>query len=106
MAIIKKNKIREMTDAELSAKLFEFQKELNSERGKLASGGRTSNPGKISELRRSVARVFTIIQERKLGIRAVVPVAAKKAGAKATAKMSPGGDKSPAAQVKKSEEKK
>ena len=74
MAIIKKSKIREMTDAELSAKLFEFQKELNSERGMLASGGRTSNPGKISELRRCVARVLTITQERKLGIRAVAPV--------------------------------
>ena len=105
MAIIKKSKIREMTDSELSAKLFEFQKELNSERGMLASGGRTSNPGKISELRRSVARVLTIMQERKLGIRAVAPEAAKAAGAK----MSPGGDKSPAAQAKaakKIEEKK
>ena len=82
MAIIKTSKIREMTDAEMSAKLYEFQKELNSERGKLASGGRTSNPGKISELRRSVARVLTITRERKLGIRAVKPVE------KATAKKS------------------
>ena len=87
MAIIKKNKIRDMTDSELSAKLFEFQKELNSERGMLASGGRTSNPGKISELRRCVARVLTIMQERKLGIRAVKPEAAK-AETKATAKKS------------------
>ena len=85
MAIIKKSKIRELSDAELQSKLFEFQKELNSERGMLASGGRTSNPGKISELRRCVARVLTIIQERKLGIRAVKPEAAKAAG-KATAK--------------------
>ena len=85
MAIIKKSKIREMTDSELAAKLFEFQKELNSERGMLASGGRTSNPGKISELRRCVARVLTVIQERKLGIRAVKPEAAK-ADAKAPAK--------------------
>ena len=85
MAIIKKSKIREMTDSELAAKLFEFQKELNSERGMLASGGRTSNPGKISELRRCVARVMTIMQERKLGIRAVKPEAAK-AAPKAAAK--------------------
>ena len=82
MAIIKKSKIRELTDAELSAKLFEFQKELNSERGKLASGGRTSNPGKISELRRSVARALTIMQERKLGINVNAPPA--KAEAKKT----------------------
>ena len=86
MAIIKKGKIREMTDTEMSAKLFEFQKELNSERGMLASGGRTSNPGKISELRRSVARVLTIMQERKLGIRAIAPDAAKVEGAKMAAK--------------------
>lgn len=68
MAIIKKGKIREMADAELSTKLFEFQKELNSERGMVATGGRTSNPGKIRELRKSVARVMTIMHERKLGI--------------------------------------
>jgi len=68
MAIIKSSKIREMADAELQAKLFEFQKELNSERGMVATGGRTSNPGKIRELRRSVARVITIMHERKLGI--------------------------------------
>ncbi|MFA5929802.1 MAG: 50S ribosomal protein L29 [Candidatus Micrarchaeia archaeon] len=86
MAIIKSSKIREMSDSELSAKLFEFQKELNSERGMLASGGRTSNPGKISELRRCVARVLTIQQERKLGIRAVPPEAAKAAGAKTAMK--------------------
>ncbi len=66
MAIMKKSKIREMADAELQARLFEFQKELNSERGLLASGGRTSNPGKIRELRRSVARVLTILHERKM----------------------------------------
>ena len=84
MAIIKKNKIREMADAELSSKLFEFQKELNSERGLLASGGRTSNPGKIKELRKSVARVMTIMHERKLGI--VRKVKAYVSGAKVEAK--------------------
>ena len=76
MAIIKKSKIREMTDSELSAKLFEFQKELNAERGMLSTGGRTSNPGKIRELRRTIARALTIAHERKLGIRqAPVPKA-------------------------------
>lgn len=68
MAILKKTKMREMADAELQAKLFEFQKELNSERGLLASGGRTSNPGKLRELRKSIARIITIQHERKPGI--------------------------------------
>ena len=70
MAIIKKSKMREMPDAELEAKLFEYHKELNAERGMLASGGRASNPGKIRELRRTLARALTIQHERKLGIRA------------------------------------
>ncbi len=81
MAIMKKSKIREMADAELSAKLYEFQKELNSERGLLASGGRTSNPGKIKELRRSVARALTILHERKLGIVRKVKTTLKAAAA-------------------------
>ncbi len=68
MAIIKKSKIREMHDAELQARLFEFQKELNSERGMIATGGRTSNPGKIKQLKRSIARILTIVHERKIGI--------------------------------------
>jgi len=68
MAIIKKSKIREMQPAEMQSKLFEFQKELNSERGMIATGGRTSNPGKIKQLKRSIARILTMAHERKLGI--------------------------------------
>ena len=81
MAIIKKSKIREMAEAELQSKLFEFQKELNTERGMLATGGRTSNPGKISQLKKSIARIHTIISERKLGIvrKAKAAVASAKA---------------------------
>jgi len=69
MAIIKKSKIRELTDAELKAKLFEFQKELNSERGMLATGGRAASPGKLRGLKVAVARILTILHERKLGVR-------------------------------------
>ncbi|MCX8198140.1 MAG: 50S ribosomal protein L29 [Candidatus Micrarchaeota archaeon] len=68
MAILKSSKARELSDAELQAKLFEFQKELNTERGILAAGGRSSNTGKLRQLRKAVARVLTILHERKLGI--------------------------------------
>src|SRR3989344_990591 len=68
MAIIKKSKIREMADAEMQTRLFEFQRELNTERGMLATGGRTSNPGKIRQLKKGIARMLTIISERKKGI--------------------------------------
>ena len=68
MAIIKKSKIREMADAEMQSRLFEFQRELNTERGMLATGGRTSNPGKIRQLKKGIARMITILHERKTGI--------------------------------------
>lgn len=68
MAIIKKSKIREMADAEMQSRLAEFQRELNSERGLLATGGRTSNPGKIRQLKKGIARMLTILHEKKIGI--------------------------------------
>ncbi|VVC01022.1 50S ribosomal protein L29 [uncultured archaeon] len=83
MALLKSSKVRDFADAELKAKLFEYQKELNSERGLLASGGRTSNPGKLRELRKTIARIITIMHERKLGL---VRGAAKKAAQAAPAK--------------------
>ncbi len=87
MAIIRKSKLREMSDAELQAKLFDFQKELNSERGLLAAGGRASNTGKVSELKKSNARILTILHERKLGIvRKVKTYSAEQAAKKAEAK--------------------
>jgi large subunit ribosomal protein L29 len=70
MAIIKTSKLRESTDVELQGKLLEYQRELNTERGMLATGGRTSNPGKISQLKKTIARLYTIVTERKLGINA------------------------------------
>lgn len=85
MAILKKSKMREMADAELQNKLFEFVKELNSERGLLASGGRASNSGKLRELRKSIARIMTIQHERKLGIVRKANASGKKPEAKPAA---------------------
>ena len=84
MALLKSSKVRDFADAELKAKLFEYQKELNSERGLLAAGGRTSNPGKLRELKKTIARVITIMHERKLGI--ARGAATKKAAQAAPAK--------------------
>lgn len=75
MAIIKVSKLRELSDAEMQSKLFEFQKELNSERGLLAAGGRSSNTGKVSELKKSIARILTISHERLADASASAPLA-------------------------------
>jgi large subunit ribosomal protein L29 len=75
MAIIKSAKARELSDAELQSRLFDYQKELNTERGVLAAGGRASNTGKIKQLRKSVARVLTIMHERLAKASASAPLA-------------------------------
>jgi large subunit ribosomal protein L29 len=63
MAIIRKKEAREMNPAMLEQKLEELSTELNSERGTVASGGKASNPGRIRELRRTIARLLTIDRE-------------------------------------------
>ncbi|HDJ96717.1 MAG TPA: 50S ribosomal protein L29 [Candidatus Aenigmarchaeota archaeon] len=66
MAILKAKKIREMSDNELKKKLSELRLELSKERGQVAMGGTVKNPGRIRELRKSIARILTILRERKI----------------------------------------
>jgi len=65
MDVIKKSEFAKMSANELSAKLFELRKELNTERGLAASGGRSQDPGRIRELRRTVARILTVLPSRE-----------------------------------------
>ncbi len=69
MAIIRSTEARELSDSELNSKLGEIQKELNIEIGNIKTGGRTSSPGKIRALKKAVARIKTILHQRKLGIK-------------------------------------
>ncbi len=64
MAIIRKKELKAMDTKTLGVKLTEIRKELNSERGLVKSGGRSSNPGKIRELRKTVARILTFIAQK------------------------------------------
>ena len=55
--------IRDMTPAERQAELEDLETELLNEMSVLAAGGAPENPGRIRELRRTVARIKTIQQE-------------------------------------------
>ena len=59
------NKIREMTDAELSAELEKMQKELFNLRFQHVTG-QLENPVQMREVKRNIARVKTIIREKEL----------------------------------------
>ena len=78
MAIIKKKEFKAMSTTALEGKLVEIRRELNTERGLIKSGGRSSNPGKIKELRRTIARILTY-HSQKSALRPPKKTAAKTA---------------------------
>lgn len=66
MAVIKLSELREMDANTLKEKVAEIARELRAELGAVRAGGRATNPGRIREMRRTIARVFTIMKEKKL----------------------------------------
>lgn len=58
MAILKMKRIREMNEKELDEKLRELKLEISKDRASSAIGT-VKNPGRIREMRRSVARILT-----------------------------------------------
>lgn len=65
MAIIKKKELKNLSDEELDKKLADLRLELCKERA-TAYAGTAKNPGKIREIRRTIARILTIKNERKM----------------------------------------
>ncbi|MDI6798616.1 MAG: 50S ribosomal protein L29 [Candidatus Aenigmarchaeota archaeon] len=61
---MKIKQIREMKLEDLDKKLSELRLELLKEMGNVKMGRPIKNPGKIKELRRAIARLLTIKQER------------------------------------------
>ena len=59
--------LRQLTDDELAAKLREGKEELFNLRFQAATGQLESH-GRLGEVRKEIARLYTIIRERELGI--------------------------------------
>ena len=62
---MKINKIREMSSPELEKELGELKQELFKLRFSLATNG-LDNPKKISEVKKDIARVNTVLTEKKV----------------------------------------
>ena len=62
---MKLNKIKEMSSPELEKELGELKAELFKLRFSLATNG-LDNPKKISQVKKDIARVNTVLTERKL----------------------------------------
>ena len=59
--------LRNLDDAELTAKLSEAKEELFNLRFQGATG-QLENHGRLRAVRKDIARIYTILRERELGI--------------------------------------
>ncbi len=64
MAILRSEEIRKMKPDERQKQLTDLTAELLRERALVSAGGAPENPGKSKELRRTIARIHTIIAEQ------------------------------------------
>ena len=64
MAILRIKQIREMKETELNEKMKELKLELSKERASAEIGGTVKNPGKIREIRKTVARILTLRKQK------------------------------------------
>ena len=63
MAILYTAEIRDMTPAEREAELEELETELLNAKAVQAAGGAPDNPGRVKELKKTIARIKTIQNE-------------------------------------------
>ncbi|WP_435364431.1 50S ribosomal protein L29 [Haloarchaeobius sp. DYHT-AS-18] len=63
MAILHPEEVRELTPREREEELEELETELLNAKAVQAAGGAPENPGRIGELRKTIARIKTIQQE-------------------------------------------
>jgi len=59
MAIFRAHDVAQLSDVELKEQMGKLRLELIQHYGKVSAGGATENPGRIRELRRTIARMMT-----------------------------------------------
>ena len=64
MAIARAKELRERETQDLKRLLEELRAELRKYRAQIASGVRPDNPGRVREIKRTIARILTILRER------------------------------------------
>jgi len=67
MAILRAEEIREMNDEEIQNELEDLQSQLLTQMSIQAAGGAPDNPGRIGEMKKTIARIKTIQTEREMG---------------------------------------
>ena len=82
MPILRLKDIKGMSTEERFKKVSELRAELARLKTMVKAGGAVENPARIRELRKAVAKILTIENEDKLGLRKKEEKPAKKKGKK------------------------
>ncbi len=65
MAIIKKNELKQMGNENLKSRLSELKKELIKMNAQISTGTPPENPGRVKEIKKTIARILTILNQPK-----------------------------------------
>ena len=63
MAILRPKEIRKMNDAETGKRIAELRLEFAKEKANIAIGANVTSPGRLKEIRKTIARIETIRNE-------------------------------------------
>lgn len=63
MPILRMDEIRDMDDEERQERVQELRTELIKIRTMIKAGGSVENPGRVKALRKTIARILTVINE-------------------------------------------
>lgn len=64
MAILRKKEIRKMDEKETEKQLKELNLELSKEKANIHIGATVTSPGRLKEIRKTIARIKTIKNEK------------------------------------------
>jgi len=79
MSIFRIDEIRKMIVKERNEELESLMKDLLQERGVIATGGSPDNPGRVGEIRRTIARIKTVQSEERRAAATVATAEVKRA---------------------------
>lgn len=66
MAILRPKDIRNLKEKDIEKRLRELKLDMAKERANISIGATTISPGKIKEIRRTIARLYTIQKEQSM----------------------------------------
>jgi large subunit ribosomal protein L29 len=63
---MKAREIRGLNDEGMENQIIELKNELIKENGQIATGTTPKNPGRIKQIKKNIARILTIRNEKKI----------------------------------------